>query len=145
MWAPLRWGAVFRGRSSGAHLGPCTGRRCVAKLGVSPRREAHRDAGGRVDTERCSRRSPARRTRGDGRSALGGPAPDSSGRLTAAEIRDLVGQLKGIVAILANADAEDRKAVYSELNLAVVYHDDGRMQVSAGPDACTNECVGGGT
>ena len=47
--------------------------------------------------------------------------------------------------ILANADPEDRKAVYSELNLAVVYHDDGRMQVSAGPDACTNECVGGGT
>lgn len=38
-----------------------------------------------------------------------------------------------------------RKAVCSELNLAVVYHDDGRMQVTAGPDACTNECVGGGT
>ena len=35
-------------------------------------------------------------------------------------------------------------ALYSELNLAVVYHDDGRMQVSAGPDACTSECVGGG-
>ena len=43
-----------------------------------------------------------------------------------------------------NADPEDRKAVYSKLNLAVVCHDDGRMQVSAGPDACTNECVGGG-
>ena len=69
----------------------------------------------------------------------------SNGRLTSAEIKDLVGQLKGIVAILANADPEDRKAVYSELNLAVIYHDDGRMQVSAGPDACTNECVGGGT
>ena len=67
------------------------------------------------------------------------------GRLTSTEIKDLVRQLKGIVAILANADPEDRKAVYSELNLAVVYHDDGRMQVSAGPDACTNECVGGGT
>ncbi len=67
------------------------------------------------------------------------------GRLTSTEIKNLVRQLKGIVAILANADPEDRKAVYSELNLAVVYHDDGRMQVSAGPDACTNECVGGGT
>jgi len=68
----------------------------------------------------------------------------SNGRLTSAEIKDLVRQLKGIVAILANADPEDRKAVYTELNLAVVYHNDGHMQVSAGPDACTNECVGGG-
>ncbi len=48
------------------------------------------------------------------------------------------------VSLLANADPEHRKAVYNELNLAVVYHDNGRMQVSAGPDACTNECVGGG-
>ncbi len=69
----------------------------------------------------------------------------SNGRLTSAEIKDLVGQLKGIVAILATAEPADRKAVYSALNLAVVYHDDGRMQVSAGPDACTNKCVGGGT
>ena len=37
------------------------------------------------------------------------------------------------------------KPVYSELNLSIVYHDDGRMQVSAGPDACTNKCVGGGS
>jgi len=43
----------------------------------------------------------------------------------------------------ADADPEDRNAVYSELNLTVIYHDDGRMQVSAGPDACTNKCVGG--
>ena len=49
--------------------------------------------------------------------------------MTSAEIQTLVRQLKGIVAILANADPEDRKAVYSELNLAIVYHDDGRMQV----------------
>lgn len=59
--------------------------------------------------------------------------------------KDLVRQLKGIVAILNHAHPEDRKAAYSELNLSVVYHNDGRMQVSAGPDACTNECVGGGT
>ena len=69
----------------------------------------------------------------------------SDRRLTKVEIKQLVTQLKGIVAILANADPEDRKAVYSELNLAIVYHDNGRMQVTAGPDACTNECVGGGT
>ena len=64
--------------------------------------------------------------------------------MTSAEIKHLVSQLKGIIAILANAEPEDRKPVYSELNLAVVYHDDGRMQVSAGPDECTNECVGWG-
>jgi hypothetical protein len=69
----------------------------------------------------------------------------TEGRLTSTEIKNLVGQLKGIVAILANAEPADRKAIYTELNLSVVYHDDGRMQVSAGPDACTNKCVGGGT
>jgi site-specific DNA recombinase len=69
----------------------------------------------------------------------------SDGRMTSTEIKQLVTQLKGIVAILANAEPEDRKAVYSELKLAIVYHDDGRMRVSAGPDACTNKCVGGGT
>ncbi|MCP4086111.1 MAG: hypothetical protein GY745_13800, partial [Actinomycetia bacterium] len=57
----------------------------------------------------------------------------------------IVRQLKGIADILANAEPEDRKAIYSELNLAVTYHQDGRMKVTAGPDACTNECVGGGT
>jgi len=70
--------------------------------------------------------------------------PGDRARLTAGEIKTLVGQLKGIVEILNNADPEHRKAVYNELNLAVVYHDDRRMQVTAGPDACTNECVGGG-
>ncbi|MCP4958737.1 MAG: hypothetical protein GY925_05635 [Actinomycetia bacterium] len=70
--------------------------------------------------------------------------PDSN-RLTATEIKTIVRQLKGIADILANAEPEDRKAIYSELNLAVTYHQDGRMKVTAGPDACTNECVGGGT
>ena len=58
---------------------------------------------------------------------------------------DTVSEPHSIVEILRNADPEDRKAVYTELNLEVVYHDDGRMQVTAGPDACTNECVGGAT
>ncbi len=49
------------------------------------------------------------------------------------------------MAILEGADPEDRKAVYRELNLSVVYHNDGRMQVAAGPEACTNKCVEGGT
>jgi hypothetical protein len=65
--------------------------------------------------------------------------------LTSNEIKTLVRQLKGIVSILANAHPDDRKAVYDKLNLTIVYHDNGRMQVTAGPDACTNECVGGGT
>ena len=59
----------------------------------------------------------------------------TDGRLTAAEIKDLLSQLKGIVAILANAEPQDPKAVYNELNIAIVYHDDGRIQASAGPDA----------
>ena len=66
----------------------------------------------------------------------------SSWSTRAAAISARLIRVTGIVAILANADPEDRKAVYSELHLAVVYHDDGHMQVSA---ACTNECVGGGT
>ncbi|MGQ0825818.1 MAG: LLM class flavin-dependent oxidoreductase [Actinomycetota bacterium] len=38
-----------------------------------------------------------------------------------------------------------RRAVYQELNVAITYHTDGRLHVRAGPSACTNECVGGGT
>jgi site-specific DNA recombinase len=66
-------------------------------------------------------------------------------RLTGEEIRSLVEQLKGIVAILQTADPEDRRAVYQELNVSIRYHTDGRLHVKAGPSACTNECVGGGT
>jgi hypothetical protein len=51
----------------------------------------------------------------------------------------------GIVAILQNADPEDRRAVYRELNVSIRYHTDGRLHVKAGPSACTNECVGGGS
>ena len=67
------------------------------------------------------------------------------GHMTAEEIRSLVEQLKGIVAILQTADPEDRRAVYQELNVSINYHADGRLHVKAGPSACTNERVGGGT
>lgn len=67
------------------------------------------------------------------------------GRMTGEEIRSLVEQLKGIVAILQTADPEDRRAVYQELNVSITYHTDGRLHVKAGPSACTNDCVGGGT
>ncbi|MEO8698110.1 MAG: hypothetical protein ABI658_31725 [Acidimicrobiales bacterium] len=69
----------------------------------------------------------------------------SDGRMTAEEIGLLVEQLKGIVAILQTADPEDRRAVYQELNVSIRYHADGRLHVKAGPNACTNECVGGTT
>jgi site-specific DNA recombinase len=65
--------------------------------------------------------------------------------LTSEEIRSLIEQLKGIVGVLANASAESRREVYQQLNVAIEYHADGRMRVTAGPGACTNECVGGAT
>lgn len=79
-----------------------------------------------------SQRTPAPRQRGDN-------------RMTGEEIRSLVEQLRGIVSILQNADPEDRRAVYQELNVSVDHHTDGRLHVKAGPGACTNKCVGGGT
>ena len=64
------------------------------------------------------------------------PHGDGS-RLSADEIKKLVTRLKGIVEILRHADPEDYRPVYRELNLTVVYHDDGRVQVTAGIRACT--------
>jgi hypothetical protein len=64
-------------------------------------------------------------------------------RMTRDDIRSLVEQLKGIVALLNNADPDDRRAVYQELNVSITYHTDGRLHVKAGPKPCTNECVGG--
>jgi hypothetical protein len=67
------------------------------------------------------------------------------GRMTRDEIRSLVEQLKGIVAILGTADPQDRRAVYQELNVSIDYHPDGKLHVKAGPSACTNERVGWAT
>jgi DNA invertase Pin-like site-specific DNA recombinase len=61
------------------------------------------------------------------------------------DIRSLVLQSKGIVEILAQADPEDRRAVYQELGVSIIYHRNGRLHVSAGPSSCTNDGVGGGT
>lgn len=68
-----------------------------------------------------------------------------SDHLTAQQIKDLVEECKGIASILETADPIDRKAVYDELNLDVTYFADGRMKVSAGPNPCTDKCVGGVT
>ena len=65
--------------------------------------------------------------------------------MTSEEIRSLVEQLEGIVAIIQTAHPEDRRAVYQEINVSITYHTDGRLHVKAGPSPCTNECVGGGT
>ncbi len=68
-----------------------------------------------------------------------------SARMTGEEIRSLVGQLKGLVALLEGADPADRRAVYQELNVSIEFHTDGRLHVKAGPNVCTNDRVGGGT
>ncbi len=65
-------------------------------------------------------------------------------RLTTEEVRTLVDQLKGIVSTLDNTDPEHRRAVYQQLNVTIVYHNDRRLRVTAGV-ACTDACVGGGT
>ena len=69
-------------------------------------------------------------------------------RLTKNEVRALVGRLGEITDVLAGADPEDKRAVYAELGVYLTYHPDGTVLAKAGApqvDACTNECVGGGT
>ncbi len=69
-------------------------------------------------------------------------------RLTKNEVRALVGRLKDITEVLAGADPEDKRAVYAQLGVNLTYHPDGTVLAKAGApqaDACTNECVGGGT
>lgn len=53
-------------------------------------------------------------------------------KLTEAEIKALVRQLKDIVAVLADADPEDKRAIYDELGVNLTYHPDGRVRVGAG-------------
>ena len=48
------------------------------------------------------------------------------------EIKALVRQLKDIVGALANADPEDKRAIYDELGVNLTYHRDGRVHVAAG-------------
>lgn len=63
---------------------------------------------------------------------------------TAAEIKAVVRQLKDLVAVLANADPEDKRAVYDELGVDLTYQADGRIPVTAGARVL-GERVGGGT
>lgn len=64
--------------------------------------------------------------------------------LTRGEIKALVRQLKDIVAVLANADPADKRAIYDELGVNLTYHPDGRVQVGAGGRVLRVR-VGGGT
>ena len=60
------------------------------------------------------------------------PAITATRKHTKAEIRALVAQLKNIVTVLADADADDKRAIYAELGVNLTYHLDGRIRVGAG-------------
>jgi hypothetical protein len=64
--------------------------------------------------------------------------------LTKAEIKALVRQLKDIVAVLADADSTEKRAIYDELGVNLTYHPDGRVHVGAG-SRVLRVGVGGGT
>lgn len=68
----------------------------------------------------------------------------TSRKLTASEIKTLVRQLNDIVAVLADADPEDKRAIYDELGVNLTYHPDGRVHVGAG-GRVLGVRVGGGT
>ena len=53
-------------------------------------------------------------------------------------------QLKDIVEVLADADPEDKRAIYDELGVNLTYHPDGRVRVGAGSRVLRVR-VGGGT
>ena len=53
------------------------------------------------------------------------------------EIKALVRQLKDIVAVLADADPEDKRAIYDELGVNLTYHPDGRVARRGAGRACT--------
>lgn len=67
-------------------------------------------------------------------------------KLTRNEVRALVGRLKEITAVLADADPGDKRAVYAELGVNLTYEPGGTLLIRAGApqvNACTNEGVGG--
>jgi site-specific DNA recombinase len=67
--------------------------------------------------------------------------------LTKNEIRALISRRMKVTAALAEADPEDKRAVYAELGVKLTYQPDGTVLAEAGApqvDACANECVGGG-
>ena len=73
---------------------------------------------------------------------LGRPVP--GGKLTAPQVRALVEALRDIVAVLAEADPEDKAEVYSGLGVNLTYHPEGRVTVQMKPRGVKVR-VGGGT
>ena len=68
--------------------------------------------------------------------------------MTAAEIRELVERMQGIVAILQSATTKDRRRVYEAAQLTITYdHDRKRAKLHASPDPgmWSSVRVGGGT
>jgi len=55
--------------------------------------------------------------------------------MTAAEIREMVERMRGIVSILQSASSEDRRRVYEAAQLSITYdHDRKRANLRASPD-----------
>lgn len=66
-------------------------------------------------------------------------------KLTQNEIKALVVQLRDIVAVLADAEPLDKRAIYQELGVNLTYYPDGRVHVAAGAPHVLRVRVGGAT
>ena len=67
-------------------------------------------------------------------------------KLTTNEIRALVSQLKDIVAVLADASPEDKRAIYDELGVNLTYHPESKtVRAGAGAPHVLRVGVGGTT
>ena len=67
-------------------------------------------------------------------------------KLTSNEIKALVGQLKDIVAVLADASPEHKRAIYDELGVNLTYHPESKtVRAGAGAPHVLRVGVGGGT
>ncbi len=68
--------------------------------------------------------------------------------MTAAEIRELVERMQGIVAILQSASTEDRRKVYEAAQLSITYDHQGKrtkLHASPDPEVWSSVRVGGAT
>jgi hypothetical protein len=68
--------------------------------------------------------------------------------MTAAEIREVVERMRGIVAILESATTEDRRRIYEAAQLSIVYDHENRraeLRTAPYPGVWSSERVGGGT
>jgi hypothetical protein len=66
------------------------------------------------------------------------------GKLTSSQVRALVDALRDIVAVLADADPQDKADLYGELGVNLTYHPEGRVSVAMHPRGI-NVRVGGAT